>query len=93
MTTELMGNENEYLLEVNCLPHILHNAVKYTIEKNLFGFKSCVTKVFNYFMFIHQRSFRIMKSIHFTNIQYAETLRYIYKVIIMMESILCFLYS
>lgn len=58
MTTELMGNENEYLLEVNCFPHILHNAVKYTIEKKLFGFKSCITKVFNYFMFIHQKEFQ-----------------------------------
>lgn len=28
-TSELMKSENEYLLEVNCLPHILHNVVYY----------------------------------------------------------------
>lgn len=61
LTAELMKSENEYLLEVNCLPHILHNAIEYTIEKFSFGCKGCVTKVFNYFILIHQSIFKTIK--------------------------------
>lgn len=84
-TSELMKSENEYLLEVNCLPHILHNAVEYTTEKFSFGCNGCVTKV-SFISSPFTKAFsKLWKLCQFISVEYTEILRLISKMAIIPE--------